>query len=189
MRISVLGMGNVLMGDDGAGPHALASFAAQYAVSEEVTILDIGTPGLDLVPHIAGVDTVILLDTVRSDAAPGTIRAYDKSTLLRAKLPPRLSPHDPAVGQCLAMLEIAGCGPREVLLIGIVPETASFGPGLTPAVQGAIPAVVGHIVTALRARGVPVERRPCPEVPDLWWEVPVATCLSDLGETVPTTAC
>jgi len=173
MRISVLGMGNVLMGDDGAGPYAVATFAAQYAVPEDVEVLDIGTPGLDLVPHIAGIDTLILVDTVRSDAAPGTIRAYDKATLLRSKLPPRLSPHDPAVGQCLAMLEIAGFGPREVLLIGVVPESTSFGPGLTSAVQDAIPAVVGHIVTALRARGVAVERRRCPQAADLWWEVPV----------------
>jgi len=173
MRISVLGMGNVLMGDDGAGPYAVATFAAQYQVPDEVTILDIGTPGLDLVPHIADVDTLILVDTVRSDAAPGTIRAYDKTTLLRAKLPPRLSPHDPAVGQCLAMLEIAGSGPQEVLLIGIVPEKTSFGPGLSTPVRNAIPEVVERIADELRLRGVAVERRDSPEAPDLWWEVPV----------------
>jgi hydrogenase maturation protease len=153
MQVSVLGMGNVLMGDDGAGPYALAVFSAQYHVPEEVAVLDIGTPGLDLVPHLTGVDTLLLVDTVRSEAAPGTIRTYSKDTLLRAKLPPRLSPHDPAVGQCLAMLEIAGCGPSEVLLIGIVPEKTGLGPGLSPAVQAAIPAVVERIVDELRARG------------------------------------
>jgi len=174
MRISVLGMGNVLMGDDGAGPYAVASFAAQYDVPEEVTILDIGTPGLDLVPHLAGVDTLLLVDTVRSDAPPGTVRTYDKATLLRAKLPPRLSPHDPAVGQCLAMLEIADCGPREVLLAGIVPERTAFGPGLSAAVRNAIPAVVERIAGELRARGIPVERRGVPGVPELWWEAPAA---------------
>jgi hydrogenase maturation protease len=162
------------MGDDGAGPHALAVFEAQYQVPEEVMVLDIGTPGLDLVPHLTGVDALLLVDTVFSDAPAGTIRAYDKSTLLRAKLPPRLSPHDPAVGQCLAMLEIAGSGPREVLLIGIVPEKTSFGAGLTQSVQDAIPAVVERIVQELRARGAMVERRSQPEVPDLWWEAPVA---------------
>jgi len=172
MRISVLGMGNVLMGDDGAGPYAVTTFAAQYQVPEEVTILDIGTPGLDLVPHLADVDALVLVDTVRSDAAPGTIRAYDKATLLRAKLPPRLSPHDPAVGQCLAMLEIADCGPREVVLVGIVPEKTAFGPGLSRVVQDAVPAVVERIAEELRARGIAVERRACPDAPDLWWEAP-----------------
>jgi len=161
------------MGDDGAGPYALAVFSAQYQVSEEVTVLDIGTPGLDLVPHLTDVDALLLVDTVRSDAAPGTIRTYDKNTLLRAKLPPRLSPHDPAVGQCLAMLEIADCGPREVLLIGIVPEKTSFGPGLSDSVQAAIPAVVEKIAEELRARGAAAERRSDPQTPDVWWEVPL----------------
>jgi hypothetical protein len=72
---------------------------------------------------------------VRSDAAPGAIRAYDKSTLLCAKLPPRLSPHDPAVGQCLAM-EIADCGPREVLLTGIVPVEDGIRAEVIPAGAG-----------------------------------------------------
>ena len=173
MRISVLGMGNVLMGDDGAGPNAVATFAAQFDVPEEVTLLDIGTPGLDLVPHLAGVDTLLLVDTVRSDAPPGTVRTYDKATLLRAKLPPRLSPHDPALGQCLAMLEIAGCAPREVLLVGIVPEVTAFGPGLSAAVKNAIPGVVERIAMELRARSVHVEQRPAPEAPNLWWEAKV----------------
>jgi hydrogenase maturation protease len=172
MRISVLGMGNVLMGDDGAGPYAVATFTARYQVPGDVTLLDIGTPGLDLVPHLSQVDTLLLVDTVRSDAEPGSIRTYDKTTLLRAKLPPRLSPHDPAVGQCLAMLEIAGCGPREVQLIGIVPQRTAFGPGLSQPVQNAIPSVVERIADELRARGVGVEARTSPHAPDLWWERP-----------------
>jgi len=173
MRISVLGMGNVLMGDDAAGPYALAVLASLYEVPEAVTVLDIGTPGLDLVPFLAGVDIVLLVDTVSSDAAPGTLRTYEKATLLGSKLPPRVSPHDPAVGQCLAMLEIAGRGPTEVLLIGVVPERVAFGAGLSSPVLDAIPEVVARIVGELRARDVMVKRRTSPAALDLWLEAPV----------------
>jgi hydrogenase maturation protease len=166
-------MGNVLMGDDAAGPYAVAVFSALYQVPGSVTVLDIGTPGLDLAPHLADADVLILVDTVYSDAVPGAIRAYDKAALLGARLPPRLSPHDPAVGQCLASLEIAGCGPRELLLLGIVPQQTSFGPGLSAALQNAIPAVVDRIADELRAWGVSVEPRSIPAIPDLWWEAPV----------------
>ena len=174
MRISVLGMGNVLMGDDAAGPYALAVLSSRYEIPDEVTVLDVGTPGLDLVPYLSGADVLLLVDTVRSDGPPGAIRTYDKATLLRSKLPPRLSPHDPAVGQCLAMLEIAGSAPRELLLIGIVPEKTSFGPGLSDPVQSAIPVVVARIADELQARGVVLEPRESPIPPDLWWEDPVA---------------
>jgi hydrogenase maturation protease len=172
-RIVVLGLGNVLMGDDGAGPYAIASLQAQYDFPDDVQVEDIGTPGLDLVPYLADVDTVILVDTVLSDAPAGTIRLYDKAALLRTPLQPRLSPHDPALGQCLAMLEMEGVAPREMLLIGIVPENVKFGPGLSASVKSAIAPCVDRVVTELTARGAGVTpRRPAIE-PDLWWEVPL----------------
>jgi hydrogenase maturation protease len=172
-RIVILGLGNVLMGDDGAGPFATATFVAQYEFPEDVQVEDIGTPGLDLSPYLAGVDTVILVDTVLSDAPPGTIRLYDKAALLRTPLQPRLSPHDPAVGQCLAMLEMEGVAPREMLLVGIVPENVKFGPGLSASVKSAIPLCVDRVVAELAARGAGVTPRMPALQPDLWWEVPL----------------
>jgi hydrogenase maturation protease len=173
MRIAVLGMGNVLMGDDGAGPYAVAVLEARYRLADEVTVLDVGTPGLDLVPYLSGADVLLLVDTVWSDAPPGTLGIYDKQTLLRSKLPPRLSPHDPALGQCLAMLEMEGRAPGEMLLLGIVPETTEFGPGLSAAVQAAIPQVVERICEEIRKRGVGVEARSPAAEADLWWEAKV----------------
>jgi hydrogenase maturation protease len=169
-RVSILGMGNVLMGDDGAGPYAAAVLSARYQLPDNVTVEDIGTPGLDLAPFLAGADTLLLVDTVRSDAPAGTIRTYEKEALLKQKLQPRLSPHDPALGQCLTTLEMAGCAPKEMLLVGIVPERTAFGPGLSPAVQGAIPAAIERIVEELRSRGIEMALKAEPGEPDLWWE-------------------
>lgn len=168
--VAILGLGNVLMGDDGAGPYAVATLAAQYDLPQGVEALDIGTPGLDLVPHLAGVDVLVLVDTVLSDAPAGTIRVYDREALLSQKIPPRLSPHDPAVGQCLAMLEIEGAAPREIVLVGIVPKVSALGPGLCSEVQSAIPAAVARIIAELDARGIHAKKREVAAEPDLWWE-------------------
>jgi hydrogenase maturation protease len=169
-RVAVLGMGNVLMGDDGAGPYTIATLTACYQLPAEVIALDIGTPGLDLVPYLSDVDTLILVDTVYSDAPAGAIRTYDQDALLSQKVPPRLSPHDPAVGQCLAMLEIEGKAPRETVLVGIVPKSSALGPGLSPDVQAAIPFAMDRVVRELESRGLHVPLRESPLKPDLWWE-------------------
>jgi hydrogenase maturation protease len=161
------------MGDDAAGPFAIASLHARYQFADDIVVEDIGTPGLDLVPYLSGFDSIILVDTVLSDAPPGTIRLYDKATLLRTPLQPRLSPHDPALGQCLAMLEMEGMAPRDMLLIGIVPENVRFGPGLTESVKNAIPSAVDRVITELVARGAGVTPRTPASEPDLWWEVPL----------------
>jgi hydrogenase maturation protease len=169
-RVSILGMGNVLMGDDGAGPYAAAVLAAGYVLPENVTVQDIGTPGLDLAPFMADADTLMLLDTVLSDAPAGSIRTYDKATLSQCKLQLRLSPHDPALGQCLTTLEMAGCAPRDLLLVGIVPERTQLGTGLSESVQNAIPVAVARVVAELHTRGIHLEELETPGQPDIWWE-------------------
>jgi hydrogenase maturation protease len=173
-RISILGMGNVLMGDDAAGPYAIAVLNARYQFPDNVAVVDVGTPGLDLAPFLGDAETLIIIDTVRSDAPAGSIRIYDKQTLLTQKLPPRLSPHDPALGQCLTTLEMAGCGPREVVLIGIVPKRVTFGPGLTEEVEHAIPDALARVLGELAAKSIYPERRIPAAKPDLWWEAPIS---------------
>jgi hydrogenase maturation protease len=140
--ISVLGIGNVLMGDDGVGPVAVRAFESEFIVPRDVQVIDLGTPGLDLLPWLADVDRVILVDAVRSDQPAGTVRVYDQADLLRYAPVARVGPHDPGVKEALHALEFAGRGPREVALIGVVPESTNMGLELTPAIQAAIPTVL-----------------------------------------------
>ncbi len=93
MRLAVLGIGNVLVGDDGFGPYVVKTFQARYAVASNVDVVDAGTPGGDLVPLLAGYDAVILVDTVRAEAEPGSIRTYSGEEILSHPLPSRTSPH------------------------------------------------------------------------------------------------
>jgi hydrogenase maturation protease len=71
------------------------------------------------------------------------------------------------------MLEMEGVAPREMLLIGIVPENVKFGPGLSTSVKNAIAPCVDRVVAELAARGAGVTPRTPPLEPDLWWEVPL----------------
>lgn len=160
--ISVLGLGNVLMGDDGLGPVAVRTFEAQYIVPPDVQVHDLGTPGLDLLPWLADVDRVILVDTVKTDLPPGTVRLYEKADLLRYPPTARVGPHDPGVKEALHALEFAGRAPREVALIGVVPESTAMSLRRTPTIQAAVHRAVLAIEITLARFGTPVERRPLP---------------------------
>lgn len=153
--ISVLGLGNVLMGDDGLGPAVINAFDAEYTVGPDVQVIDLGTPGLDLLPWLADVDRVILVDTVKSDLPPGTLRLYDKADLLRHVPIARIGPHDPGVKEALLALEFAGRAPRDVVVIGVVPQSTEVTLALTPAVAAAVPAAVTAITTTLATFGAP----------------------------------
>jgi len=150
----VLGLGNVLMGDDGFGPAVVHAFEDAYVVvGDHVDVVDLGTPGLDLAPWLADADRVILIDTVKAKLPPGTLRLYDKADLVRATPSIRAGPHDPGVKEALLALEFAGRSPRELTLVGVVPARIEMGLHLSPAVRAAVPKAVAAVVAALRAAG------------------------------------
>jgi hydrogenase maturation protease len=117
----ILGLGNVLMGDDGFGPYVARLFDAEYEVGAGAEVIDVGTPGLDLTPWLADARNVIIVDTVRASAPPGTLKLYDKAEIVRHAPVSRVGPHDPGVKETLLTLEFAGRAPETVTLVGVVP--------------------------------------------------------------------
>ena len=164
----VLGLGNGLMGDDGFGPAAVRAFEAEYAVGPSVAVIDVGTPGLDLTPWLADADRVIIVDTVKSALPAGTLRVFDKAGLLRHPPSSRTGPHDPGVKEALLMLEFAGRAPREVALVGVVPDRTELGIQLSPAVSAALPRAVEAIADLLAHIGETPIRRSRPPAAMPW---------------------
>jgi hydrogenase maturation protease len=170
MQIRILGLGNVLMADDGFGPYVIEALNAVYEFPPDVTVLDVGTPGLDLTPYLMHADKVIVVDTVRSDGPAGTIRLYRRDEILRHAPQPRLGPHDPGLKETLLALDFDGSGPSEVLLVGVIPGRTEARPFLTDAVRAAVPDAMAEVVRELDRLGATPSPRPraLPVAP--WWE-------------------
>ena len=168
--IGVFGLGNVLMGDDALGPMAIAYLLAGFEFSPDVHVEDLGTPGLDLHPHLAGREALILIDVVKSEGEPGELRLYRKEEILRHSPGPRVSPHDPGVKEALLALQFAGDDPAEILLVGIIPDRVDYEVGLSPRVRQALPTVEAAVLEELsRLGGEATPREPRPAA-DIWWE-------------------
>lgn len=165
----VLGLGNVLMGDDGFGPAAVRAFEAEYDADADVEVVDLGTPGLDLMPWFVDADQLVIVDTVKSDAAPGTLRVYNKADILKHMPAVRVGPHDPGIKEALLTVEFAGCGPNEVVLVGVVPQDVGMSTELSGPVARAVPGAVAILVDALLSLGHTVRRRSAPEEARPWW--------------------
>lgn len=169
-QISVLGFGNILMRDDGLGPYVIQMLEASYEFGEEVTVLDIGTPGLGIDQYLARLDEVIIIDTVRATGKPGDVRTYRMAEILRHPPGLRMSPHDPGLKEALLHLQFVDAAPKEVLLIGVIPEDVSTGTGLSSAVRDAAPLVVAEVFNELLRLGVPIRKRSNAHPLDVWWE-------------------
>jgi len=139
VKAAVYGIGNILMGDDGIGPAVVAYLSSNFTLDPEVTVEDLGTPSLDLPNYLSGYDTVIFIDAVAADAPPGTIRLYSREEIVATPPGIRISPHEPTINDALIVLDFAGGAPRDVVLVGVVPQTLDGGMTLSPAVAGAVP--------------------------------------------------
>ena len=172
--IRVLGLGNVLMGDDAFGPWVVEYLSAGWEFPEAVSVVDVGTPGLDLVPYLSGATHVVIVDTVKSDGKPGELRLYRKDEVLKYPPQPRLSPHDPGVKETLMALDFAGKGPDEVLLVGALPGSCAMGVGLTAELRDAVAAAAAEVLRELERLGAPATPRAKALPPTPWWEAPVS---------------
>lgn len=181
MTIRVLGIGNVLMGDDGFGPYVVRVLEALYDFPAGVEIIDVGTPGLDLTPYLLKANAVIFVDTVTSSGAPGETRVYDRDEILRYPPQARTGPHDPALKEALLTVAAAGEGPSIVTLIGVIPEWIATGVELSPRVEAAVGRAVRAVVAALEELGVAPVLRVHPSAPHIWW-----TRRSPVGTESPT---
>lgn len=170
MRIAVIGIGNVLAGDDALGPHVVRVLEARFELPEGVQVIDAGTPGYDLTAFLVGQDAVVLVDAVRAKGPPGELRTYDKAGLLQKKPILAVSPHEPGVREALLNADFMGVTPPVVRLVGVIPSETGTGIGLSPEVRAAVPGAVEAVVRELAALGVALGARPAPREPDLWWE-------------------
>ena len=167
--IRVLGLGNVLMSDDGFGPFVVRVLEATYETPPGVEFVDVGTPGLDLTPYLLGAHAVIFVDTVKSNGAPGGIRVYDREDILRYPPQARTGGHDPALKEALLTVEAVGGSPSHVTLIGVIPEWIATGVELSPLVEAAVGRAVIAVEQALADLGVRLVRRRHALAPDVWW--------------------
>ena len=168
--MGVFGLGNVLMGDDALGPTVIAHLLAGFVFPDDVHVEDLGTPGLDLHPHLAGRRQLILVDVVKSQGEPGELRLYRKDEILRHAPGVRVSPHDPGVKEALLALQFAGDESEDILLVGVIPGEVGHTVGMTEALKAAVPAAVAAVLQELARLGYPAAKRNPRDEPDLWWE-------------------
>jgi hydrogenase maturation protease len=167
-RVLIGGIGNVLLGDDGVGPYVVHQLEANYEF-DDVEIVDLGTPALDLVDEISGRDAVILVDSVDSGADPGTVVLYRKEDVLRVIPDVRMDPHSPALSETLMAVELFGGSPKEFLLVGVTGEEYDAECGLSPGVKWAVKSAVDEVLRELDRLKVAYRRRATPAQLDVWW--------------------
>ena len=157
MRIVVLGVGNILLSDEGVGVWAVERLQREYRLPPQVVVIDGGTCGMELLEDLAGADHLLIVDAVRCGQPPGTvvrIAGEDVPVFFKTKL----SPHQIGLSDVLATLVLTGEQPGGITVIGVEPVSLATAMALTPQVEALMPKVVAQLVTELHQLGIQAQR-------------------------------
>lgn len=152
MNVLVLGIGNILLSDEGAGIKAVEELQKRYCMPPEVDIVDGGTMGLDLLPYLDNRSHLFIIDAVKSEKPPGTttrIPLDDPPAYFRTKI----SPHQLGLSELLAVASITDSLPAAIVLFGIEPEKLATSLELSAAVAKNIAALADMVAAELEQIG------------------------------------
>ena len=146
--VVVIGLGNVVLTDDGVGVHAVTRLAERLGPQPDVTIVEGGTAGLLLLPHLADAKHAIIVDAIDVGAEPGAIvrLAGDEFALAFSA---DTTVHDVGLRDLLGAARLSGAWPEQLVLHGVQPGSTTLGTELTPTVAAALDGLVDSVVREL----------------------------------------
>ncbi len=138
----VLGVGNLIMGDEGLGVRCVEWLDTRLPA--DVVAIDGGTSTNELLGDLEYLDLLVIVDAIVSNREPGSIVRLEGDRIPSA-FSNKLSPHQHGINDLLANLALLDRSPARVVLLGVVPKTIALGLELSPEIASVIP-VVGQLV-------------------------------------------
>ncbi len=155
IKAAVIGIGNILLGDEGTGIHAIRALRERYSLPEGLTLIDGGTMGLDLLPYVEGLDKLLIVDAANLGEPAGTIRLMEGDRIKRF-LDTKFSVHQIGLPDMLFAAELKDILPPEVCIVGIQPSVIETGLEMSDAVADKFNALLDTIIKKLRDWGLEV---------------------------------
>lgn len=145
-KIMILGLGNSLLGDDGAGVHVIRRLQAVPSFPPGVLLIDGGTLSFSLLELVESSRVLIVVDAMEFGAHPGAVRWFiDHEVDQFLSAPTRRSVHDANLGDLMRMCALRGVLPERRMLIGIQPQVIEWNESPSEPVSAGIDVVCDRI--------------------------------------------
>jgi hydrogenase maturation protease len=162
-NILVIGMGNVLMQDEGVGVRAIEELENHYHIPQGVTLMDGGTTGIELYNPLLACDQLIVADAINTGDPYGTIVRIANDEIPQF-FQTKLSNHQLGLSDLLALLKLKDKSPEHIAVIGMVPHSLETQLGLTEEAIKGLDEMIAMLVKELAGLGVTLKKRDQPLV-------------------------
>lgn len=158
-KIGILGVGNLIVGDEGFGVHAINYLQENYIFPDNVLLRDGGTAGIYLSPFLEECDPVFVIDVVDIDAEPGSMHYYSNEDVKAGKISTRMSPHQLGLLEVLEICKLRDAAPEKVEFYCVVPKVLETTTELSNVVAPRVKEIAEILIKRLQDAGVTVKKR------------------------------
>ncbi len=149
MAVGLIGIGNILLSDEGVGVHVIRAIREKYIFSPEIEIIDGGTLGLDLLPYFERFDKVLIVDAVNFSKEPGYVGIIEDNEI-PAVLHTKLSVHHIGLADTLVAAKLMDMKLSKVSLVGIQPQSLDLRLEMTDTVSSKINTLIDLTLKKLK---------------------------------------
>ena len=157
-EITVLGIGNVILQDEGLGVRVVEYLAANYEFPDNVSLVDGGTLGIELTQFVTGAKKLLIIDSINGGKEAGARFRFENEEVA-AHFQDKISAHEVGIQDVLALLTVTGRKIPQVTVLGAQPADISAGVGLSPLMQKLLPQIAQEAADTLKSWGVAVAPR------------------------------
>ncbi len=156
-KIGIVGIGNLICGDEGFGIHTINYFEENYIFPDNVLLKDAGTAGIYMSPFLEECDPVIVIDVVDIDAEPGSMHYYDVNDVKLGNIQTKMSPHQLGLLEILEICKLRDAAPENVEFYCVVPKDLDTSIELSDVVAPRVKEIADLILKRLEELGVEVQ--------------------------------
>jgi len=157
-KVVILGIGNLLLSDEGIGIKTLEELSKNFEFPEEVELVDGGTLGLGLLEFVEQATHLLVVDAIEGGGKPGTLYEFKGKDLL-PQVAERLSLHEVSFLDILNLAKLRGKIPEEIVILGVEPGSLEMSTNLTEEVKSKIPELITRILAVLKDWGIEVKKK------------------------------
>lgn len=158
-KIGILGVGNLIVGDEGFGVHTINYLQEHYVFPDNVLVQDGGTAGIYMSPFLEECDPVLVIDVVDIDAEPGSMHYYSSEDVKAGKLSTRMSPHQLGLLEILEICKLRDAAPEKIEFYCVVPKSLETSTELSDVVAPRVRDISALILKRLAEIGIEVSEK------------------------------
>jgi len=156
-KVTILGVGNILLKDEGFGVHFIRWFSERYKPEESVNIIDGGTLGYALIDIICSCDNLIVIDVLKAKDTPGSIYRFNTEEM-QAHMPPPTTAHEVTFFDVLFKVELMEELPETIFLCIVPKDYGEMNLEMTPIMREKFPVMEKLLLEELSKLNVTLER-------------------------------